>query len=44
VVVFESWPPVWRPEQGLQGAGEVYEAVAHEEEHGEEGGDLVDVA
>ena len=34
VVVFEAGPPVWRLEQSLEGAGEVDEAVAHQEEHG----------
>ena len=34
VVVFEAGPPVGRLEQSLEGAGEVDEAVAHEEEHG----------
>ena len=34
VVVFEAGPPVGRLEQSLEGAGEVDEAVAHQEEHG----------
>ena len=44
MVVLEPRPPVGRLEEGLQGAGEVDEAVTHQEEHGEQGGDLVDVA
>ena len=33
VVVFESGPPVRRPQQRLQGARQVHEPVAHQEEH-----------
>lgn len=32
VVVGEAWPPVGRPEQGLQGTGQVHKQVAHQEE------------
>ena len=35
VVVFEPRPPVGGPQQGLQGAGQVHEPVAHQEEHTE---------
>jgi hypothetical protein len=44
VIVLKAGPPVRRLEQRLQGAGQVDEAVAHEEEHGQQGGDLVDVS
>ena len=43
VVVFEAGPPVGCPQQRLQSAGQVDEAVAHEEEHGDDGSDLVQV-
>ena len=44
MVVLEPRPPVGRLEQGLQGASQVDKAVAHQEEHGEQRGDLVNVA
>ena len=44
VVVLESWSPVGCLEKGLQGASQVDESVAHQEEHGEERSDLVNVA
>ena len=43
MVVFEAGPPVGCPQQSLESAGQVDEAVAHEEEHGDNGGDLVQV-
>ena len=33
MVVFEPRSPVRCPEEGLQGAGQVHEHVAHQEEH-----------
>ena len=44
VVVLEPGPPVGCPEKGLEGASQIHEAVAHQEEHGEQRSDLVDVA
>ena len=44
VVELEPGPPVGRPEQGLERARQVHEAVAHQEEHGQQGSDLVNVA
>ena len=44
VVVFEARPPVGCSQQRLQRAGQVDEPVAHKEEHGDDGGDLVQVA
>ena len=43
MVILESWPPVRCLEKGLESAGQVHESVAHQEEHGEKRGDLVDV-
>jgi hypothetical protein len=39
-----SWPPAGRLEQRIERARHVHEAVAHQEEHGEQGGEFVDVA
>lgn len=44
MVVLEAWPPVRGAQECLEGAGEVNEAVTHEEEHGEDGRDVVQVA
>ena len=44
MVKLESWSPVWSLEEGLQGAGQVDEAVAHQEEHAEKRGEGVHVA
>ena len=44
MVVFEARPPVGSPQQGLQRTGQVDKAVTHEEEHGDDGRDLVQVA
>ena len=44
VVILEPGTPVRSPEQSLQSTSEVDEAVAHEEEHGQQGVDVVDVA
>ena len=43
MVVLEAGPPVGCPQQSLESAGQVDEAVAHEEEHGDDGSDLVQV-
>lgn len=32
MVELETWPPVWRPKQRLQGTGKVHKHVAHQEE------------
>jgi len=32
VVVRKAWPPVGRPEEGLEGTGQVHEQVTHQEE------------
>lgn len=37
MVVFKTRSPVGRPQQRLQGTGEVHETVAHQEEHGKQG-------
>ena len=44
MVIFETWPPVRSPKEGLEGTSEVHETVAHEEEHGQQRVDVVDVA
>ena len=44
MVVLEPRTPVRSLEQRLQSAGEVDEAVAHQEEHGQQGSEDVDVA
>lgn len=44
MVILEAGSPVRGLEQGLQSAGEVDEAVAHEEEHGEQRSEDVDVS
>ena len=44
MIVLELWPPHWGFQEGLKGTGEVDEAVAHEEEHTEQGGQRVHVA
>lgn len=44
MVVLEPRPPVGGFEQGLKCASQVYEAIAHEEEHGEQRSQDVDVA
>ena len=43
MVVLESRPPVRSFEQGLKGTGQVDKAVAHQEEHGEKGSNLINV-
>lgn len=32
VIVGEAWPPVGRPEERLEGAGQVHKQVTHQEE------------
>ena len=44
MVVFESRPPVGRPQQGLKGTGEIDESVEHQKEHGEQWSQNIDVA
>ena len=44
MIVLEPRPPVGGLEQGLESAREVHEAVAHEEEHGEQRRDFVNVS
>ena len=44
MVVLKARPPVGRLEQSLECAREVHEAVAHEEEHGEQRRDFVHVS
>ncbi len=44
VVVFESRPPVGRPQQRLKGTGEIDESVEHQKEHGEQWSQNIDVA
>jgi len=44
MIKLEARSPVGCSEEGLEGAGQVDEAVAHEEEHGEERRQVVDVA
>lgn len=44
MIIFEARPPVRRLQQGLQSASQVDETIAHEEEHGEQRGEDVDVA
>jgi len=44
VVVFEPRPPVGCLEKGLESAGQVDKSVAHQEEHGQERSNLVNVA
>ena len=44
VVVLEARPPVRCAQQRLQGAGQIDEAVAHQEEHGQERCEQIDVA
>lgn len=44
MVEAEARPPVGGAEEGLEGAGEVDESVAHQEEHGQERRQVVHVA
>jgi hypothetical protein len=44
MVVFESRPPVGRPQQGLKGTGEIDESVEHQKEHGEQWSQNINVA
>lgn len=44
MVILEAGSPVRGLEQGLQSAGEVDEPIAHEEEHGEQRSEDVDVS
>ena len=32
VVIRKAWPPVGRPEEGLEGTGQVHKQVTHQEE------------
>lgn len=43
MVVLEARAPVWGAEERLQGTGQVDKAVAHEEEHGEQRCQVVDI-
>ena len=44
VVESEARPPVGGPQHALEGAGQVDARIAHQEEHGDDGSDQVDVA
>lgn len=44
MVVLETGSPVGRPQQGLQGTCKIDESVAHQEEHGQQGGEDVDIS
>lgn len=44
MVVFKARSPVGRAKKGLKGAGQVDESVKHQEEHGQQRGEDVDVA
>lgn len=44
MVISEARSPVGSAQQSLEGAGQIDETVQHEEEHGQERGQDVDVA
>lgn len=44
MVELEAGTPVRGTQQRLDGTGQVHKAIAHQEEHGEERGQVVDVA
>lgn len=44
VIVFEAWSPIGCPEQSLKGTRQVDKAVTHQEEHRQDGGNVIQVA
>lgn len=44
VIVFEPWSPVGRAQQRLQDTSQVYERVTHQQEHGQQWSEIVDVS
>lgn len=43
MVIFKPRTPIWGLQQGLQSTSQVNEAIAHQEEHWEQGSNFVDV-
>lgn len=44
MIVLETRPPIGSAQQRLHGAGQIHEAVAHEEEHGQQWREDIDVS